>query len=674
MSSNIPSGQYLEFSDKLFCNRSSSKQTNLPYYSDKVLLPETVLKQLLNEQKALNIKSLPHPLIFRLSTPSNQCYAGVREFISSEGEIELPGLLADKLGILKDAMSTPVIVQLVNEVKSAKTLVLTPEMVYSQFTSDQDWKWFLEAKLTSLYTTLTQGDDLIIKDDSSSLQIYKLKVSKTSPGRTVCIIDTDIDLDITPLNNEMAERLSAGKAKRDVEFLAVKVDDVATASVENSQKLLINITPNIQQHGLTISADVDFAISGNRLISQDLFLKSTLSKGDKELIINAGNKLLDGANIYVIPMGREFVEAKFKICSADRKIVEVHNEDSEGTTSHDSSYVQCAYCKSWILKRSQLMHENFCRRNNIPCDKGCGRVFLRKIPETHWHCCSTYGDSTESLRLHKEYCHEGPVTCPKCDEKFSNKQELCRHRDMECPKSLHECRFCHLIVPRGEQTPETGLLGMSAHEFTCGAKTTECRNCGKVIRRMDMESHHRLHELDRVSRSEPIVCSNQNCTRIISQTGAQNVLGLCNVCFGPLYSSAYDPKHVKLRSRLERKYIIQMQHGCGNNWCDNTFCRSSKRFAWKNIQLSDIIKFVRSDLVPRDVGEHREYKFCVDETITRQKHLEETLLEDPDFSEYGKGWICEGLNSVSAGEENANRIVPKLRGWLMKYGVKKSEY
>lgn len=129
MPSNTSDEQSLKFSDKLFCNRSSLKTNNIPYYSDKILLPESVLEQLLNEQKSLNIRSLPHPLIFRLSTPSNRCYAGVREFISNEGEIELSGLLAERLGIQEDSVSTPVIVELVHGIEKAKTLVLTPEKI-----------------------------------------------------------------------------------------------------------------------------------------------------------------------------------------------------------------------------------------------------------------------------------------------------------------------------------------------------------------------------------------------------------------------------------------------------------------------------------------------------------------------------------------------------------------
>ncbi len=676
MPSNTSDEQSLKFSDKLFCNRSSLKTNNIPYYSDKILLPESVLEQLLNEQKSLNIRSLPHPLIFRLSTPSNRCYAGVREFISNEGEIELSGLLAERLGIQEDSVSTPVIVELVHGIEKAKTLVLTPEKIYNQFTSDQDWKWFLEAKLTSLYTTLTQGDELIIKDEGRSSQIYKLKVSKTTPGRTVCIIDTDIDLDITPLDNAMAEKLSLGTAKRNAEFLTISVENLATVRIEDCHKLLVNLSPKIQQHGLSITADVDFAISGNRLISPDLYYDSTLSKGIKKIVITDGDQLLKGSNVYIIPLGTEVVGAKFTIDIADRQDKEAQNQNAGQTISHDSSYIQCSYCKSWILKQSQFMHENFCRRNNIMCDKGCGKVFLHKIPETHWHCCLTYGDSMESLRLHKEYFHEGPVQCPKCNEQFQNKQELCRHRDIECPQSLHECRFCHLILPRGEQTPESRLLGMSSHEVTCGAKTTECSKCGKVIRRMDLESHHKLHELDRVSRPEPVVCSNKNCTRVLpfSQPDSQNVLGLCSVCFGPLYSSMYDPKHIKLRSRLERRYIIQLQQGCGHSWCENPLCKTSKYFTETNLSFSDIIKLVRSKLVPRNVCELSKYQFCVDETITRQKHLEQALLEDQDFSEYSTGWICKGLNAVSAGEANADSIIPKLKTWLSRYGVRKSEY
>ncbi|QPG77336.1 hypothetical protein FOA43_004745 [Brettanomyces nanus] len=563
-----------------------------------------------------------------------------------------------------------IVVDLVAELPKADSLTLRPTHIYDSFDNDQDWKWFLEARLTSAYTTLTQGDELIIKDVDSLGQIYRLNVTKVSPARTVCIVDTDINLDIEPLDIAMAKQMS-DRQSQNGEFQVLPLNQ--STLCESSQKLKCCIPQTLRSKKdlqLSIISNMDFAISSNRFSGPDSFTRCTLNS-ENELKLTSKDAEFNSDNIYVIPLGSEFAKAKFTV-----RIGQIGMLDSKQShRSLDPDQMICPYCGSTIAKASKFMHENFCRRNNIRCEKGCGKVFLRKIPETHWHCCDTYGDTAESLSLHEEYFHKGPVNCPQCGtDSFANRQLLAYHRAVECSKTLHECQFCHLVVLRGEPTPESRLSGMSAHEFDCGSRTTECYKCGKVLRRRDMNSHSKLHDLDRISKPRPHICSNENCVRPIRSEN-QNAMGLCDVCFGPLFSTAYDPTHSKLRSRVERKYIIQIKTGCGHKLCQNQLCASSEVSGKVKLdKFADIIKLVKTQLVPEDITKCRNWSFCVDEAMYKKKSFTETLKEMPEVSEYDVAWICLAVSQVKLVDGDDTRNIDIIKAWLKEYGVQKSEY
>ncbi|KAI9500370.1 hypothetical protein BX070DRAFT_196171 [Coemansia spiralis] len=65
------------------------------------------------------------------------------------------------------------------------------------------------------------------------------------------------------------------------------------------------------------------------------------------------------------------------------------------------------------------------------------------------------------------------------------------------------------------------------------------------------------------------MCSNKECGR---ERNNGNPLGLCSVCFGPLYASGYDPDYQKLLKRLTRTLFAQLTVGCGKSRCHNRDC------------------------------------------------------------------------------------------------------
>jgi len=103
--------------------------SNLPRYSDRAILPPSVLSSIIDTYSE---SSLPHPLIFRAWHNNNSCYIGVKEFSSNEGEILLPRIITDKIGAEND---DTVRVELVSNIPKGKSLTLKPFSFIHKFTT-----------------------------------------------------------------------------------------------------------------------------------------------------------------------------------------------------------------------------------------------------------------------------------------------------------------------------------------------------------------------------------------------------------------------------------------------------------------------------------------------------------------------------------------------------------
>ncbi|ODV85266.1 hypothetical protein CANARDRAFT_7910 [[Candida] arabinofermentans NRRL YB-2248] len=664
----------LMINETLNYNSLLHKKSRLPYYSDRIVLPQSILESLVNQQRTASIDILPHPLIFKLTTneDSSSCFAGVKEFSSDEGFIELPGLLIEKL---KLKVSAPLKIELVQNIPKGTDLSLKPLEIYDEI---HDWKWFLEAKLNHSYTTLTNGDTIYFKDDQRLDKIYKLQICNTSPGETVSVIDTDINLDIVPLDENMAAELLRQRSKTD-EIINVEINKAIT--VVSGQKLKVDLGDFLHLEDsaqLVIESTSDIIVSNNRYISDDSFVWSTFNSGVKQIKIGKTNQLLK-SQVFMMPMDVPKATAELKVTIVDHTATE-HVTESENEL--DSDHVICSNCNSTILKQSQFMHENFCRRNNIKCQKGCNKVFIKSSLDQHWHCCNSFGDTPEALELHNHYLHNDlsldldtlkSIVCPSChDEEFKNIFELAFHKSTTCAGLLHECRFCHLLQPQGTPTTESVVAGMSQHEYECGSKTNQCSKCGRLIRLRDFETHFKLHELNRIGQAKPIKCSNINCIRIVKNVADSNAIGLCDFCYGPLYSNVNDPTLSKLKARVERRYILQLNAGCGNTWCKNPECKSSGLSPTRT--MMEIINYVRTELVPLvGIGSNSDSScsFCVDLGTTKASLAAHFIAEN--YQGYEFEWICKALGEVKFVNNGDISDLNRVNEWLLEYGVKKEE-
>jgi hypothetical protein len=245
----------------------SSRTVSLP--GDKILLPPSALEQLLaaapvvpidpgnrthttafdpynpytfaaeRQARALSQdthQKLPHPLTFRLVNPDNGrvVHAGIREFSADDGEVVLSSFLREALGLegegagarpkeaaankdhdleMTDGVEEPT----VNGNHPARITVHAKELPKGTFVrlrpleagyDPEDWKSLLEEHLRSNFTTLTNGEVLVVQGGrgvGGKAEEFRFLVDGFKPeGDGICVVDTDLEVDIEPLNEEQA--------------------------------------------------------------------------------------------------------------------------------------------------------------------------------------------------------------------------------------------------------------------------------------------------------------------------------------------------------------------------------------------------------------------------------------------------------------------------------------
>jgi hypothetical protein len=196
-----------------------------------------------------------------------------------------------------------------------------------------------------------------------------------------------------------------------------------------------------------------------------------------------------------------------------------------------------------------------------------------------------------------------------------------------------------------------------------------------------MDTHLKHHDLERLSRPTPRMCRNVNCARTqdgvnkMGDTragtrkgqGPGNEIGLCSVCFGPLYVSLYDPDGKALRRRIERRYLSQLLTGCGKSWCRNEYCRTGRKNLGqgdRSVPTKEAIPLVKSFLGGMDdMGYTTPLHFCVDERSQKSRTLAEMMTAETGIE--GKGgysleWCVAALEAETGDLERARNW---LKGW-----------
>lgn len=525
-------------------------------------------------------------------------------------------------------------------------------------------------------------------------------------------------LDLSKINStpEVVDNLSFNQNKRFKKFA------LSNWYQKSPLKISISIPTDVNDSDPNL---LNFYISTSEYsISDSEFLWSSLNTSDqkeKHVIIQPNDPYLQQLSdstsptlycIVSIPKSHDYPTPTFQNVSLSfsEDIINVDDadEDDVDMTISDTikdGFVQCENCMQQVPKGSYQLHLNFCARNNVRCTKGCNQIFSRRDTDAidaHWHCelCSSshdndsamfYGNSKSSQTFHNENFHikQRCIACHS-DQEFISSSALAHHRATVCSSKLHICRFCHLKLPQGETTPADTLAGFTGHESFCGGKTTDCEICHKAVRLRDLDSHLKIHDYQRLSNKEPRnICSNINCQRYISdnefydssgQTTFSPVdiqgrteklpYGLCKICYGPLYNSAYDPSGAKLLSRIERKYVIQLTKGCGKSFCNNhEACATSMS---TKLKMPEVMQHVRefmtlkidSELDENSGNRFQKVYFCVDETTTKRKMFVDLVSEIEQL--YSKNWAAKAIEVCKGNESDA-------RKWLGSNAIKLQE-
>jgi hypothetical protein len=594
----------------------------------------------------------------------------------------------------------------------------------------EDWKSLLEEHLRSNFTTLTNGEVLVVyggRTAGGTREEFRFLVDGFKPeGDGILVIDTDLEVDIEALNEDQArETLKQIAARRqrapgttegssvggpidifkaqDGQVLDGEYVDYELSSWDRSQGLDISLSE------VDDDAEIDLFVSpysSRQRVRprEDEHVFAELSSRDpKRIRLQPTNVELDEADAIHIsvraypsdPPASTPKPFRLKVTMFDPKTTPATNGDVASGGAHGSDEIQCKNCNQWVPKSSLFLHENFCLRNNIVCPQGCGQVFQKRSPafQHHWHCPhDTFTGNTPLSRQKHDAIYHTPQICSSCGLDFPSIPTLAHHKTTTCPGKLILCRFCHLQVPQEGDPNEPAnaellLSGLTPHELADGGRTTECHFCNKIVRFRDMDTHLRHHDLERLSRPPPRICRNVNCGRTqdgvnkMGDTragtrkgqGPGNEIGLCSVCFGPLYVSLHDPEGKALRRRIERRYLSQLLTGCGKAWCRNEFCRTGRKNLGegdKSVPTKDAIPLVKEFLDGMDGrGYVTPLHFCVDERSQKNRTLAEMMTAEKGIEGkggYGLEWCVAALEAESGDLERG-------RAWLKGWAPQRSE-
>lgn len=722
---------------------------------DKILLPPSALEQLLSAAPVINsdaIRSvdstfdpynpysyaqerharaqnsfqqqqLPHPLTFRLVNSSNNrvVFAGIREFSAEEDTAGLSSFLTQALGIAndgapfssKDIQTHKGLIDLPEITVHAKQL---PKGTYVKLRpleagyNPEDWKSLLEEHMRKNFTTLSKGEVLTVP---AGREQYQFLIDEFKPeGDAICVVDTDLEVDIEALNEEQARetlrkisdrsRLAPGTEggsskggqldlfrAQSGQVLEGDNIDYQLPSWDRSSWLEIEVTPKDEDDELYLLVSPHNERQRAKPREDEHVFSDFHPRGSKRLRLSPMNIELEGAEALWIavhsPAPVSSGEAapipappkRFNVRASPIDKAAVDRPDDSEAMNLDPTETICKNCHKPIPSQSLFLHENFCRRNNIPCPHGCGQVFQKSSPllNTHWHCPydTHIGNTPSSLTNHNRILHT-PHPCPSTECNFTapTLPALAAHRTSTCPGKLHLCRFCHLIVPQegdpdGAPNAEALLSGLTPHEVQDGARTTECHLCARIIRLRDMATHLKNHDHERTSRPRPRVCRNVNCGRTLDGAsksgdtragarmgqGAGNEIGLCSQCFGPLYVNTYDPEGRALRRRVERRYLQQLLSGCGKAWCANEMCNTGRKNASgaakaEPLATKDALPLVKPFIDGLAAGEVPLH-FCVDAGAQKRRGLAGMMAAEkvPGRKQYAFQWCVAALEAES---------------------------
>ncbi|CAM8893943.1 unnamed protein product [Rhodiola kirilowii] len=471
---------------------------------DKIKLPPSCFKEL-SDEDAFD----KGPLYFKLSviqqsspsdpTPNGEetqrsTHSGVLEFTADEDCVALPPHVWNNL------FPTATITAPLVEVR----YVWLPKGVYAKLQPDRtgfsdipNHKAVLETILRH-HATLSENDLLTV---NHGILTYKLRVLELKPASSVSVLETDIEVDVVSPDSgsDAADQpylkpLEFGKSECGVldegNYLYYKfsINNDIWSIIESGEA---NVSVKMETG--ENEGDTDLYVSRHPLLFPTTHQHewSSHDVGSKTLIMTAKDKNL-GAGSYTIGVYGFKGTSKYKLTVTIEATSnqQVGQKAASPSQAVDVDSVECRNCKHFIPSRSITLHEAYCSRNNITCQRpGCGVVLRVGEAKNHVHCekCGKAFQQAE-LEKHVKVFHE-PLQCP-CGV-FLEKEDMVQHQASDCPLRLITCRFCGDMVQAGNAAIDARdrMRGLSEHESGCGSRTAPCSTCGRSVMLKEMDIH-----------------------------------------------------------------------------------------------------------------------------------------------------------------------------------------
>ena len=326
-----------------------------------------------------------------------------------------------------------------------------PESVFELF---PDFRVFLESSLSQQYVTLTRGDTLMAGGG------VPLIVDATEPESAVCIIDSEVRLDLILVEKEQT-RWKLGEP----------------AMIKSQKRLWLEgqVKPG-QVVELRANCDVDIFVSFWPLVDANMF---RFDLTGTEISLTFEDLKARGFPEYLtVGMHGELdeVEISTRIVAAD-------------TNSQIQDTSQCINCKRMMPSQSMAVHAVQCEAKYRFC-VSCKKALKIRIFDSHTHCplCNVAYQTGEDEK-HSSLWHS-PLICI-CGESVT-RASLADHMGAECKKKPEVCRFCKCPFPRGDSKniyARDRFMGFNEHEASCGNRTEACSLCHKRERLKDMDFH-----------------------------------------------------------------------------------------------------------------------------------------------------------------------------------------
>ncbi|KAI9217024.1 hypothetical protein BC828DRAFT_392193 [Blastocladiella britannica] len=568
---------------------------------------------------------------------------GVRDFANPDDASALVprSLLAlllgpDSLTIEQQVAVTFTLVQL----PPATAGQLRPIVSSLAYLTISDMRAVLESHLRTHCTTLTRGAVLHVPaflPATLALERIAFRVESISPGDwAAVVINTDVAIDVLPASDDPAvlkqlqlatttqpilDMLSTGPLSVQGRAIARLVDVVAASgslTIPAPDPTWLHVTARPSVPGTDVNLFVHPYL---RPSATDCWAMAVDGIGSKSVVLNIAPALqsTEWRDVFVsvepvpiqgaapsssVPLDDAVSTAlSWEILSAPEPPVEwVAGLDQDDDAAMDvdedrTGMVKCDICEQWIPAMSLTMHQLHCARNTSRCAT-CKKALPRAIAPHHVHCAHCNHLSTEAGEAAKHSAWHHPDSlqlCPTCPvdapgAAHATAFALQEHHMRSCPGRIEWCRFCFTHTAAGENAaiPASARLGgiTTSHGAECAARTIDCAQCGKAVRRALLAVHAALHREAR--RRPPLhVCANHSCGRVFpvsagpktNGSAAWGKHGLCAACYAPMYSSrAPPPGTSEAADELKRavhRYFRQAAQGCGRRTCTNLWCATA---------------------------------------------------------------------------------------------------